>query len=167
LESDKRAGEENEIKVTLPYSKKEFSVPSNIFIIGTMNTADRSLGYIDYAIRRRFAFVEMNPIELGVEGFDTELFKEISELFIQNYDNYINNQTFEPSDYISDEFRPEDVWIGQSYFIMIDKDGNDVSNLRLDYEIIPILKEYIKDGVFKDITAVELKIKELKAKYLS
>ena len=167
LESDKRAGEENEIKVTLPYSKTEFSVPSNIFIIGTMNTADRSLGYIDYAIRRRFAFVDMNPMELGVDGFDKDLFKEISELFIKDYDSYLNNLIIEPSDYLSEEFRPEDVWIGQSYFIMNDLEGYDVTFLRLNYEIIPILKEYIKDGIFKDIIAVEQKINDLKLRYIS
>lgn len=60
LEADKRTGEgAHPIKVKLPYSKEDFSVPSNLYIIGTMNTTDRSTGSIDYAVRRRFAFITL------------------------------------------------------------------------------------------------------------
>jgi len=144
-------------------------LPPNLYIIGTMNTADRSVGQIDYAIRRRFAFIDMRPKSLNdeVDGFDEELFKAVSELFIKNYDEYLNNNKINSSDYISDEFHPEDFWIGQSYFVMKDKEGNNITSMRLQYEIIPILKEYIKDGIFKDIEAVKTKIEELKDRYLS
>lgn len=127
-----------------------FILPDNLYIIGTMNTADRSVGQIDYAIRRRFAFVEILPKDLSnsTKDFDLELFKKVSALFVKNVDEYLeNNETLiKPSDYLSKEFRPEDVWIGHSYFIMDKMD----KATRLQYEIIPILKEYIKDGILND-----------------
>lgn len=139
-------------------------LPPNLFIIGTMNTADRSVGLIDYAIRRRFAFVDMLPKVLPDSmGFNIDLFKDVSSFFIKNIDEYIAGDQCKliPSEILSDEFRPEDVWIGHSYFIMNDKNGTDISNIRIKYEIIPILKEYVKDGIFKDKTAAESKIDNL------
>ena len=125
-------------------------LPPNLYIIGTMNTADRSVGQIDYAIRRRFAFVDMLPKVLADEpGFDVELFKRVSAFFIENVENYINapdNTILKKSEWLSDEFSPEDVWIGHSYFIM--KDDN--RDIRLNYEIKPILREYLKDGILKE-----------------
>ena len=112
-----------------------------------MNTSDRSVGHIDYAIRRRFAFVDILPKILDDENFEADYFKKVSELFIANFDEYVENQEIilVKSQYLSEEFRPEDVWLGHSYFIT--KDIDFVT--RLKYEIKPILKEYIKDGILK------------------
>lgn len=117
-------------------------LPPNLYIIGTMNTADRSVGHIDYAIRRRFAFVEILPKVLP-ENFETALFKKVSTLFVKDIDSVI----LDPSEFLSSEFRPQDVWLGHSYFI---KKDNIDSIIRLKYEIFPILEEYIKDGVLRD-----------------
>lgn len=130
--------------------KRSIILPPNLYIIGTMNTADRSVGQIDYAIRRRFAFVEVLPKTLDestLEGkkFALEAFKKVSTLFVVN-DIETESENFEPSEYLSEEFRPEDVWLGHSYFIYEDEGFF----VRLKYEIVPILKEYVKDGILKE-----------------
>ncbi len=150
LEADKRKGRINAESVVLPYSKKAFHIPNNVYLIATMNTADRSLGSLDYAIRRRFSFIAEKPFGLEVEGFDEDLFEKVSRLFVKNFDEYKESgwdQTMklEPADTLSDEYKPEDVWIGHSYFLMQDEEDN-TSN-RLLYEIIPLLEEYVRDGV--------------------
>lgn len=106
-------------------------LPPNLYIVGTMNTADRSVGHIDYAIRRRFAFVNVLPKDLSEElgdNFESNLFIQVSELFNEN---------------LSPEFRKEDVQLGHSYFIT----KNTPIDIRLKYEIKPILLEYVKDGI--------------------
>jgi len=122
-------------------------IPPNLYIIGTMNTSDRSVGHIDYAIRRRFAFIDVLPKVLEGDEFELKLFKQVSSLFIQNLDEYIHDNTVELklSEHLSEEFRPEDVWLGHSYFIKGEADFS----LRKQYEIVPILKEYVKDGILK------------------
>lgn len=149
LEPDKRKGMRDAESVLLPYSKKEFYIPSNVFLVATMNTADRSLDTIDYAIRRRFAFITVKPQEIDDDNFNSELFREVSSLFISNYDEYAESgfdDTIKllPAETLSEEYRPEDVWIGHSYFIM---DGEYALQDRLLFEIIPLLEEYIRDGV--------------------
>lgn len=109
LEADKRIGEPNELTAKLPYSQKEFGVPSNLYIIGTMNTADRSVGYIDYAIRRRFGFISIksdfnviaDQLDDVVKPFADMLYKSVEKLMEQ----------------VSPEFNAEDLMIGHSYFI--------------------------------------------------
>lgn len=88
LEADKRKGRINAESVALPYSKKAFHIPNNVYLIATMNTADRSLGSLDYAIRRRFAFIAEKPFGLEVDGVDEELFEKVSSLFVKNFDEY-------------------------------------------------------------------------------
>lgn len=123
-------------------------LPPNLYIIGTMNTSDRSVGHIDYAIRRRFAFINMLPKVLNDENFEIELFKQVSALFIKNLDEYVKDNTVQliKSDHLSNEFEPEDVWLGHSYFIK----GEGDFSLRKKCEIIPILEEYVKDGILKE-----------------
>lgn len=163
LEPDKRAGMKNQVKVRLPYSGEYFAIPDNLYIIGTMNTADRSLDPLDYAMRRRFATVKFKPVRLEVKGFNKTLFKMVSELFIKNFADYDedDNVALESSECLAEDIKPEDVWIGHSYFIMHDEQMGDVTRMRIQYEIIPLLEEYIKDGVFKDSDVPKEVIKKL------
>ena len=144
---------EAETTVSSMYSKdneeeNSIKLPKNLYIIGTMNTSDRSVGHIDYAIRRRFAFIDVLPEVLISSDFQKETFERVSSLFISNFSDYTFNQQQKlvPSISLNKEFRPEDVWIGHSYFIANDKEFS----IRKKYEIVPILKEYIKDGILKD-----------------
>lgn len=152
LEADKRKGSKNEESVKLPYSKKTFHVPDNVYLIATMNTADRSLGSLDYAIRRRFAFIAERPIGLAGDRFNAELFEKVSRLFVKNFDEYKASgwdatMRLLPADTLCDEYKPEDVWIGHSYFLMRDEEGVDNTRERILYELIPLLEEYVRDGV--------------------
>lgn len=127
--------------------ENKLTLPPNLYIIGTMNTADRSVGHIDYAIRRRFAFVDVLPKDLSEEDgivFDSQLFYEVSELFDTN---------------LSPEFEKKDVQLGHSYFIDKSKEGGSM-DIRLQYEIKPILLEYVKDGVLLGEN-IKQKIEEL------
>lgn len=152
LEPDKRKGMTSAESVVLPYSKKAFFVPDNVFVLATMNTADRSLGNMDYAIRRRFAFVTVRPRELEDPHFQTELFRKVSSLFVANYEDYADSGfdegfQLERADTLCEEYRPEDVWIGHSYFLVADESE---MNDRLRYEIIPLLEQYVRDGVLTE-----------------
>lgn len=140
LEADKRLGEENEIRVFLPYSPEaKFGVPSNLYIIGTMNTADRSLGRIDYAIRRRFAFVTLKADEAVLKSYyATDEAQQARALALfQAIREFV-------SSHVNPDFEPEDVMIGHSYFLC---DRPEELALKLEYEIIPLLHEYERDGV--------------------
>lgn len=144
----------------------KLTLPPNLYIIGTMNTADRSVGHIDYAIRRRFAFVDVLPKNLESElkdDFKVDLFAKVASLFIENYDVAIDysdeNVVMKKSEYMTGDFDPKDVWLGHSYFIQhYEKNeiGEDIKEkpvdfrFRIRYEIKPILEEYIKDGILKE-----------------
>lgn len=112
---------------------RELVLPTNLFIIGTMNTADRSVGSMDYALRRRFTFIDVLPDESVVVADATKKrFEAVKKLF---------------GEHTSPEFEMKDVQLGHSYFI-----GNDDDELdrKFKYQVMPILHEYVKDGVLID-----------------
>jgi len=147
--------------------KKNIALPPNLLIIGTMNTADRSVGHIDYAIRRRFAFVDVLPNPEPIKGAGEDFFKIVSSLFIKNFlEIDWTNPIFERSDNLNPDFRPEDVLLGHSYFITKVNDENGLSEeqqikIKMKYEVLPILKEYIKDGILNDSDQLRKIIQEL------
>ncbi|MCD8439962.1 McrB family protein [Tenacibaculum finnmarkense] len=128
IENDKRLGEENELILDLPYSKKEFGVPSNLHIIGTMNTADRSVESLDTALRRRFEFKEIlpNPSLLKEILFDSFNLKDILET--------INNRI--------ELLLDRDHTIGHSYFITIESGDTTKLATVFNNNVIPLLQEY-------------------------
>lgn len=136
LEPDKRKGSVNAISAILPYSKESFSIPDNLYIIGTMNTTDRSVGTIDYALRRRFAFLTVKANESIVSRQNGELGKKAVDYFRKVYEHL--------SKYPSGDIDLDDLMIGHSYFIA---DSIPSLELKWKYEVIPLLDEYYKDGL--------------------
>lgn len=128
VELDKRIGEENELKVKLPYSKPEFGVPPNLSIIGTMNTADRSIAFIDIALRRRFQFKEMMP-DLDIIS---EQVKTIAGVDVRALLEKLNQRI----EFLYDR----DHMIGHAYFLKC-KTLDDLKDILLR-NIIPLLQEY-------------------------
>ena len=133
--------------VATPYSvnnNNRISIPDNLYIIGTMNTADKSIGGIDYAIRRRFLFFEQLPDVKVIQKYKVEKGAEQLELNAQACKLFENVEKLFEQDYLSPEYRKEDVQIGHTYFLV---DSKDKLMKRFEYQIIPILKEYYKDGI--------------------
>lgn len=125
IEPSKRIGEKEELKVTLPYSGEKFGVPKNVYIIGTMNTADRSITSLDTALRRRFEFVEMMPdvskLSMDCEGINLqELLKAINTRI----------------EYLLDREKT----IGHAFFVSVEN----LEDLKKVFQnkIIPLLQEY-------------------------
>lgn len=132
------------------------TIPDNLFIIGTMNTADRSVGHIDYAIKRRFAFVDVFP---NAEVINTvkgkELFNRVANLFVKVKDGININ-----SDFLASDFDFKEVQLGHSYFLLKEATPEEQKaelEMRLKYEIIPILNEYVKDGLLLETAKEEIK----------
>jgi 5-methylcytosine-specific restriction endonuclease McrBC GTP-binding regulatory subunit McrB len=125
--------------------KNDIKLPSNLYIIATMNTADRSVGNIDYAIRRRFIFIDFLPDKNIIRRYNAnqgiKCFEKVEEIF----DNFL-----------SPEYKKEMVMIGHSYFL-----EGDINKLKqnIKYQVIPLLKEYLADGILKD--EASKKIEEL------
>ena len=143
LESDKRSNGNHPIKVMLPYTKGEFGVPSNLYIIGTMNTTDRSTGTLDYALRRRFAFVTLKSQDSVIKKFYSDagnddlgsvavaLFADIKK-FIENPKHLCGDMTI------------DDLMVGHSYFMA---ESEEELQDKVEFEILPLINEYINDGI--------------------
>ncbi len=167
IEDDKREGKPNQIKATLPYSKNLFSVPNNLYIIGTMNTADRSVEALDTALRRRFSFIEMNPepetlnqSEFKCDGID------LTKLLIA-----INGRI--------EKLLDKDYCIGHSYFMTIKNKNKPLEELNdiFKNKILPLLQEYFygdwgkimlvvgKEFVFKKVEPIKFLSNDLADDY--
>ena len=139
IENDKRGN-----ALQLLYSDEKFFVPANVYIIGMMNTADRSLAMLDYALRRRFAFFEMKP------GFDSDGFHEYRmALGNSKFDRLIDcveklNTVIEADDSLG-----EGCCIGHSYFCNLKTVTDKALSNIVEYEMVPLLKEYWYDEPIK------------------
>ncbi len=124
-------------KIQEPYLGA-LTIPKNLYIIGTMNTADRTIGQIDYAVRRRFAFVKCLPEKSVIkDNIALGFFDRVEEIFNNN-------------NYISPDFDKNDVRIGHSYFMVEGKEPTLKILYQIRYQVILILQEYVKDGVLTE-----------------
>lgn len=136
IESDKRG---SHYKLQLLYSRELFYVPANVHIIGMMNTADRSLAMLDYALRRRFAFVELRP------AFDSDGFsRHAATLNSAHFGDVVREVVALNKEIAEDESLGEGFCIGHSYFCNMKPENCTDAALAsiVDYELIPMLKEY-------------------------
>ena len=139
IESDYRGK-----SATLAYSGEAFSVPANVHIIGMMNTADRSLAMIDYALRRRFSFVPMTP------GFDTEGFRRYQTgLDDQMLDQLVVSVQTLNAEISKDPSLGSGFCIGHSYFCGQDAATPEWMRAVVDYDLMPMLEEYWFDDDVK------------------
>jgi flagellar biosynthesis GTPase FlhF len=132
IENDKRGS-----RVRLLYSDEQFSVPKNVYIIGMMNTADRSLAMIDYALRRRFAFFEFEP------AFESDGFKKYQEKTATiKFDRLIDTVVALNREITQDTSLGSGFRIGHSYFCTEDKIDDKWLFENVEFELIPLIKEY-------------------------
>jgi 5-methylcytosine-specific restriction protein B len=134
IEEDKRLGKDEALEVTLPYSKEKFGVPANLYIIGTMNTADRSVESLDTALRRRFSFVEMTPDSalITTDGKLKDKQGILNGIDLPLLLDTVNKRIVKLLD--------KDHQIGHSYFMTVEN----LDNLKIVFhnKIIPLLQEY-------------------------
>ena len=138
IEDSKRAGEDEAMSVTLPYSQEEFSVPKNVYILGTMNTADRSIALMDTALRRRFEFIEMMPKE--------ELLTDIV------IDNVNVKEMLETMNQRIEVLYDREHTLGHGFFIPLkNKEKATLDQLASIFKnkIIPLLQEYFYEDYEK------------------
>lgn len=128
IEEDKRLGATNQLRVKLPYSKKDFGVPSNLYIIGTMNTADRSVEALDTALRRRFCFEELLP--------NTDLLKD------RTFNGFNLKEVLETINESIEVLLDRDHTIGHSYFMKVASNDTQALQTVFQNNIIPLLQEY-------------------------
>lgn len=139
IENDKRGN-----ALQLLYSGDKFSVPPNLYIIGMMNTADRSLAMLDYALRRRFAFFEMKP------GFESEGFRDYKMAFANpKFDSLIDCVENLNTVIAADDSLGEGFCIGHSYFCNLSVITDKALSNIVEYEMVPLLKEYWYDEPIK------------------
>ncbi len=139
IENDKRGN-----ALQLLYSGDKFSVPPKLYIIGMMNTADRSLAMLDYALRRRFAFFEMKP------GFESEGFREYKMAFANaKFDSLVDCVEKLNAVIAADDSLGEGFCIGHSYFCNLTAITDKALSNIVEYEMIPLLKEYWYDDPIK------------------
>lgn len=131
IESSKREGKKEEMEVILPYSKEKFTIPKNLYIIGTMNTADRSIALLDIALRRRFNFMEIMP--------EYSILKEVEDIKV----NLLLSSINEKIEFLLDREHT----IGHSYFLNISTFEELVKVFK--NSIIPLLQEYFYDDFEK------------------
>ena len=144
LEDDKRLGEVNELKITLPNGEKEFGIPPNFYLIGTMNTADKSIALVDIALRRRFEFIGYYPSYEKLDIYEAELLRNINEA-------------------IYEERKSADYLIGHAYFMK-----NQPVETVLKTKVIPLLMEYFSgktETVSRLFNNTKLKIEYNKSTY--
>ncbi len=148
--------EYRESSIATPYAingKQEFSIPDNLYIIGTMNTADPSIGSIDYAVRRRFAFVQVKSNGEEIEG--SWIDKNVGIKAKKLYDKLMNEEDgIFSKEYLEDQdMDVNDIKIGHTYFLgrknEAVEDEKGYLEYRIEYQIKPIYEEYIKDGIIK------------------
>lgn len=157
IEGDKRGQ-----KLRLAYKDEDFSVPENLYIIGMMNTADRSLALMDYALRRRFSFIEIEP------AFENLNFKQYLKNLTnnENYSTRIINKFINLNKFISDESRSnlgKGFCIGHSYFCQQPQANQLIDSWYkniIEFEIAPLLREYWWDDIDKANEQIDALLKD-------
>ena len=124
------------VEFSTEMSTEPFSVPDNLYVIGTMNTADRSLQNMDYAIRRRFSFEQIKA--------EVPSYEPMKRIFDKVHDDIVKS--------VARGVDPEDIMPGISYFTVVNQDHLEY---KIKYELIPLLKEYAKDGMFTKMVKLE------------